>query len=152
IVALNGLARLGSAAEIAMLAARAAAGSGDEQAAARTALAGISGDAADTAILQAIPGAEAKVKAELIRAAGERGIRAAPGLLLATASDPDRGVRMESIRALRETAGAPQVPVLLELLKAADRDRRELERTTAAAIRRSPGSPVGDVLTAYGSA
>jgi HEAT repeat protein len=153
IAALNGLVKLGSAPDVAMLATRAATAIGDEQTAARTALVGIGGNAADAAILQAIPIAEAKVKVELIRAAGERGIPAAPSVLLATASDPNRAVRTTSIRALRETADAPHVPALLELLKkAADSDRRELERTTAAAIRRSPGSPVRDVLTAYDSA
>ena len=149
-VALTALAKVGTAAEIPLLAGRAAAGDAEEQAAARSALAAIRGDAADAAILQAMPGADAKVKVELIRAAGERGIAAAVGALLAAASDSNRAVRIASLRALRETAGAPQIPALLALLRGtADSDRRELERTAAAAIRRSNGTPVGDVISAY---
>jgi HEAT repeat protein len=154
VTALTGLARLGTAADVAMLAERAAATHGDEQAAARLALAGIRDAAADGAILRSLPSAEAKTKVELIRAIGARGIPSASTVLLEAAGDPNRTVRLESIRALRQTAGLPQVPALLEHLgkTSAETERRELERTTAAAIRRSPGSPVGDVIRAYAGA
>jgi HEAT repeat protein len=153
VVALSGIGQVGTAAEIPMLAARAAASTGDEQAAARFALASIRGLGADAAISRAIPGSDAKVKVELIRAFGERGTPAAAEVILPAASDSDRAVRLESIRALRETAAAGQVPELLELLtNCSASDRREWERTVAAAIRRSPGNPVGDVVTAYQSA
>ena len=134
--------------------ARAANAAGDEQTAARTALGAIRGDAADAAILQAIPGAEPKVKVELIRAVGERGITSAAEVLLAGASDTNRPVRIESIRALRETAGPRQVAALLPLLAKTsnENDRREFERTVASAIRRSKEAAVGDVLAAYKSA
>jgi hypothetical protein len=108
----------------------------------------------DEAILHAIPAAPAKTKVELIRATGERGSSGASDVLLKTAVDADRGVRRESIRALRETAGPPAVPALVALLVAAQdaNDRKEYERTVAAAIRRSKEAPVAEVLAAYGAA
>jgi len=58
---------------------------------------------------------------------------------------------VESVRALRETSGSKQVPALLALLVKAssDNERKEFERTVAAAISRSPGSPVTGVIKAY---
>ena len=154
IASLNGLAKLGTAADIPMLASRGAAATGDEQAAARAALGGIPDTAADAAILQALPAAEPKTKVELIRAVGARGIASASDVLLGAAADSNRAVRLESVRALRETAGSRQVPALVALLAKAsgDSERRELERTVAAAISRSPGSPIAEVVKAYQSA
>jgi HEAT repeat protein len=153
VASLNGLAKLGTAADVAMLAGRAAAATGDEQAAARAALGGIPGTAADAAILLVLPAAEPKTKVELIHAVGQRGIASAAGVLLAAAADANRAVRVESVRALRETAGSTQLPALLALLVKAsnENERRELERALAAAIRRSRESPVGDVIEAYKS-
>jgi HEAT repeat protein len=153
VAALNGLAIAGTANEIPLLADRAAATSGDEQAAARNALMSIRGNAADAAILQAIPGAAGKVKVELIRAAGQRGITSSADVLLGCAAENDRAVSLESIRALRETATAAQAPVILALMKSsAAGDRTEWERTLAAAIRRSPSAPVNELTSAYGKA
>jgi HEAT repeat protein len=151
VASLDGLAKLGTAADIALLANRAATATADEQAAARAALGSIRGAAADTAILQALPTAEPKTKVELIRAVGSRGIASASDVLLAAASDPNRTVRVESVRALRETASSRQVPALLALLvkAASDSERKEFERTVAAAVSRSPGSPVTTVVKAY---
>jgi len=154
VASLNGLAKLGTAADVAMLAQRAAATTGDEQAAARAALAGIQGSAADAAILQALPAAEPTTKVELIHAAGQRGMASATGVLLAAAADANRAVRLESVRALRETAVPGQVPALLALLvkTSNESERREFERTIGAAIRRSQESRVGEVIDAYQAA
>ncbi|HKE28572.1 MAG TPA: HEAT repeat domain-containing protein [Bryobacteraceae bacterium] len=152
VAALNGLAKAGTPAEIPLLAARAAATSGDEQAAARGALIAIRDSAADAAILGAIPSAAGKMKMELIRAAGQRGTASSADVLLGCAAENDRAVQIESIRALRETATAAQVPAMLALMKSsAGSDRTEWERTLAATIRRSPGAPVNELVSAYGS-
>ena len=152
VAALNGLAKTGTPGEIPLLAGRAAATSGDEQAAARGALIAIRGSAADAAILHAIPSAAGKEKVELIRAAGQRGIASSADVLLGCAAENDRAVQLESIRALRETATAAQVSAMLALVKSsAGGDRTEWERTLAAAIRRSPGAPVNELVSAYGS-
>jgi HEAT repeat protein len=75
----------------------------------------------------------------------------AADVLLAAAADTNRAVRVESVRALRETAGPGQVPALLALLvkTSNENERREFERTAAAAIRRSRESAVGAVMEAY---
>ncbi len=153
IAALNGLAKVGTAKDIPLVAAKAAESTGPEQAAARSALASIRGAGADAAVLHAIPSAAPGVKVELIRAAGERGIRSASETLLKTATDPDKTVRAESIRALRETAGPEQVPALVALLVKTqdDNERKEYERAVAFAIRRSKEARVTDVVRAYES-
>ena len=152
--AISGLAKVGTAADIPLLATRAATAAGEEQAAARAALAGLRADGANAAILQLLPRAEPKVKLELIRAMGGRGITSGSEALLAAAADADREVRVESIRALRETAGTAQVPALVALLVKAsnETERRECERTLAAVIRRSPEAPVAAVIEAYRAA
>jgi HEAT repeat protein len=146
IVALNGLARVGTAADILRLGERAARASGEEQAAARAALARIRGEDVDAAIVRAISNAEARTKLELIRAAGERGIAGAADVLLAATADSDRQVRIESIRALREAAAGRHVDDMLgRLMKVStESERREWERTIAASIRRGKdaGLPV----------
>lgn len=153
VAALNGLAKVGTAKDIPLVAAKAAETAGPEQAAARSALASIRGAGADAAVLNAIPSAAPGVKVELIRAAGERGIRSASDTLLKTATDPNKAVRAESIRALRETAGPEQVPALVALLMKTqdDNERKEYERAVAFAIRRSKEARVTDVVQAYES-
>ena len=153
-VALSGLAKVGTTADIPLLATRAATAAGEEQAAARAALADLRADGANAAILQLLPGAEPKIKLELIRAMGGRGITSGSEALLAAAADADRAVRVESIRALRETAGTAHVPALVALLvkATAESERRECERTLAAVIRRSPEAPVATVIEAYRAA
>jgi HEAT repeat protein len=154
VAALNGLAKLGTAPDVPMLASRAGNASGDEQAAARFALGALRGQGIEAAILQAIPGAEPKVKVELIRAVGERGASEAAEVLLSAASDADRLVRIESVRALRETASFKHAPALLALLAKApnETERRDLERTVAGAIRRSKEGTAADVVEAYKNA
>ena len=154
VAALNGLAKIGATKRIDEIAARAAATTGEEQAAARSVLAGLRAAGADAAIVQAIPNAAPKVKAELIRAVGERGIQSATDTLLKTATDPDRAVRAESIRALRETAGSAHVSSLLALLVKTDdeNERKEYERAAAFAIRRSKEARVDDVVRSFNAA
>lgn len=150
-IALASLAKAGTADDLAFLAGKAANTTGDEQAAARAALGSIADPAFDGAILRAIPAAEPKIKMELIRAIGERGIASAQSVLLAAAGDASRAVRIEAVRALRETAAAQEVPPLLDLLTktTSETERREIERTTSSAIRRSPQLSADAVLAAY---
>lgn len=156
IAALEGIAMLEAPAVVKDLAVRAAQESLEEaeRNAARMALARMRGEAADQAIIAAIPAAENPVKLELIRAAGDRAIFSAAGTILPVISDPDRGLRREALRSLRETAGAPQVPALLDMLTEArsQADRRELERVLASALRRSPPDSGKQVAAAYQAA
>lgn len=153
IAALNGIAKLGATKRIDLIAAIASEATGEEQSAARYALASIRSPGTDSAILDSMPSTAPKTKIELIRAIGERGMRSATDLLLKTATDPDKVVRAESIRALRETAGPEQVPALIVLLVKTqdDSERREYERAVAFAIRRSKDARVDEVMRAFQS-
>ncbi len=153
VAALQALGTHGGASAIPLLAARAASAEGSEREAARLSLARVRGPETDAAILSGIRTADPEVKVEFIRAAGERGIRSAPEVLLEAAKDPDTAVRQEAVRALRETAAPPHAPKLIALLQSAgaESERKELERTVAAAIRRSPKPSVESVLAAWRS-
>jgi HEAT repeat protein len=152
IAALAGLAAVGDPSSVTAIAETAASEtvSEAERTAARGALDRMRGEAVDRAMVAAIPGAQGKVKIELIRSAGERGIGAASPALLAAVRDSDTAVRREAFRALRETAGEAEVQPLLALLtaSASEADRRESERALSAALRRAPGRNAA-VMEAY---
>lgn len=121
--------------------------------AARESLYRLRGADIDKAILAAISSADPRVKVELIAATSERGIKAATGTLLKFTTDSDREVRRASLRALRNTAAPPDVPVLLALLGGTrSAERPEVVRVLSSALRRSDTASVDPVLSAYQSA
>ena len=151
------LAALGSAgdkASIVALAEAAANREGVEQDAARESLYRLPGPDIDPAITAVLATANGKVKLELIRAAGERGIAEAAGALLRSAADPDREIRRESMRVLRNTANESQAPALLKLVLATNNasDRRDAGRTLVSVLKKTVNPPVGGVISAYESA
>ena len=154
--ALAGLGVIGDAASVSMLAETASSDSAatEERDAARAALDRMRGGDVDKTIVAAIGTARGKVKLEMIRSAGERGIPEAAPVLLAAARDGDPAVRREAIRALRETATGAQVPALLSQLTSTtnEADRRETQAALSAAVRRSSGSHSAELLSAYRSA
>ncbi len=137
-----------------VLAEAAAAGQGLEQNAARQSLYGLRGRGIDPAIVAAIGSSSGKVKAELITAAGDRGIASAADALAKAVQDTDPDVHREAVRALRNVAGPAQVPALLDLLLKASTssDRRDATQTLAAALNRTRPVPIGAVISAYKSA
>jgi HEAT repeat protein len=153
--ALSGIGVIGDPASVSLLASAAAgdASSDAEKAAARLALDRMRGDGVDKAIIAAIGPAQGKQKIEFIRAAGERAVPEAADALLAAARDTDRDVKRESFRALRETAGAAQVPSLLAMLtsSASEADRRECGTALSSALRRAPARNT-EVAAAFKSA
>ena len=154
IAALESLATLGDATVVAVLAEAAANSPEAEQNAARTGLYRLRGKEVDQAIVSGVREGTGKARLELIRASGERGIPGAAGPLMTTAADTDTEVRRESLRSLREVAGAGEVPGLLRLLGSAktSTDRRETERTLTAAVRRSGRPWTAELTSAYRSA
>lgn len=154
IEALTGLQRLGDASSVMPVAQRAAATTGDEQSAARQCLYGLRGAEVDRAVAESIPGAEPKVRVELIRAAAERNITQAADTLLAAAKDENAAVRREAIRALREIAGPERVPALIGLLLSVrgDADLTEARRALLSAVKRSSQSRGPELVAAYRSA
>jgi len=119
IAALKALGRLGGAEQVGLLAERAATADGDERQAARQSLYRLAGPGVDQRILSYLSTAEPKVKLELIRSVGARKIHSAVPLLLQTAQAPQPQVRIESIRALNNTAGPDDFEALLKLLLSA---------------------------------
>ena len=154
IAALQGVGPIGNASTVPLLAEAAARGDTAEQAAARASLARIPGKNVDQAINDAIAGAPAKVKRELIHAAGDRGATLAAPALLASARDSDDDVRRESLRALHDAGGAAQIPGLVALVVQPVKpdDRTDAVRSLAAVLRRSDPSRIEDVRSAYASA
>jgi hypothetical protein len=154
LAALTGLGKLGDGSTLNLLAERAASRGGSEQAAARESLYRLPGANIDSAVVEAIGSAAGKIRVEFIRAAAERGIASAAGALIASARDPDREVRRESIKALKDTASAQHGQALLDLIMAAQgsSERREAGRTLAAVLRKTDRPPVGGIVSAYQAA
>ncbi len=149
LAALEGLARLGDASVVELLAKIAASAAGAEQAAARDALARLPGPAVDAAIVAGLGSGSAEVRLELIRAAGQRGLRAAAEPLIQSAREGNPNLRREALRALRDTAGGAQIPALIDLLSGASAaERRELERALSSALRSGEPTGVGAVAAA----
>jgi HEAT repeat protein len=134
IAALKAIGQLGEASSVGLLAQTAAATRGAEQKAARESLYRLRGPDVDETILSGIPKAEARTKVELIRSAGERNISAGVSTLLKTAKDPDRKVRVESLKVLKVVAGPDHLPALVELLLnlQSSSDSTEARKTIAA--------------------
>ena len=134
VAALRAIGQLGTAANVGLLAERAAAGKGAEQKAARESLYRLRGAEVDAAILQSLAAADPGVKVELIDAIGERNIAGAVEMLLKTGKDENRRVRLESLRVLRIVARPQDLPALVNLLLETENeaDRGEAEKMIAA--------------------
>jgi len=134
VAALRALGQLGTAANVPLLAERAAAGKGAEQKAAREGLYRLRGSDVDAAILKSLAAGNPAVKAELIDAIGERNITGAVEMLLKTGKDENRRVRLESLRVLRIVAKPEDLPALVNLLLETknEADRGEAEKMVAA--------------------
>jgi HEAT repeat protein len=140
VAALAALGSLGEAKTVDLLAATALSKRGDELDAARTSLARMPGEDIDAAVLDAIRKSEGRRKAEFVRTAGARNIDGATSLLISTAQDDDRSVRIESIKALKVVAKPGDLPELLRLLVEvqSDAERREALQSVSAVAHKIP--------------
>jgi len=141
IAALQALGKLGDASSVSLLAKAAATAKGDEGEIARESLYRLCGPKVDEAILTGISKANPKVKVELIRSIGERNVGSAVETLLKTAQDKNGGVRLESIKVLKDVAKPKDVPALVDLLINArgESELKEAERTVISVSRKSVG-------------
>jgi type 1 glutamine amidotransferase/HEAT repeat protein len=137
--ALQTLGKIGDETAVPLL-AKIAAGKNAEAAIARRSLYRLAGPNIDETIVKNISIAAPEVKIELILAANQRRISAATPVLLQTAKAPESQVRVESIRALKTTAGDQNLPDLIELLVNAPTasERSELEATMIAVALKAP--------------
>jgi HEAT repeat protein len=116
IAALKAIGQLGDDSSVGLLAETAAQNRGAEQKAARESLYRLRGSKVDEAILKGISETKPKTRVELIKSAGQRNITAGVEILLKTAKDPDRKVRIESLKVLKVIASPDNLPALVELL------------------------------------
>ena len=152
VAAIEGLGKIGDSSSVVFLADRAAKTEDPEKSAARFSLYRLTGGDVDQTILGSLEVSDPKVKSELVRAVGERRINTGIDPLLKSAQDSNSQVRRESLRALREIAGAEQVPQLVSLLLAAKpgAERTDAEGAVIAVIRRAEDkSLINQVATAY---
>jgi len=146
LAALRALGKLGNTSTVGLLVEIATATKGAEQETARKSLYNLKGPAIDARIVEAIDSARSKAKAELIKATAQRYVYSAVAMLLKTAGDSDRRVRLESIKALRELAGSWHVPALVDILVNAKSrsERSEAERAVVAAANKIADRTIRD--------
>lgn len=153
--AIESLGDVGGASAVAVLAAVAAKG-GDDQRLARESLIKLKGDAINATLLQAVPAAEPKTRAELVRALGARRASTATADIKKLTADPDPAVRKEAIGALGQVAAESDLPTLINLaIKPTQAgDRGAVEDACAAAFRRlgNPAKRTALVLDALAAA
>jgi len=155
IAALKALKDLGDASVVTLLAEIAADSKGEILQEARGSLYRLRGDEIDPAIVAAIDSADAAVKVELIKAAGERHNTNAVAALLKTSKDADKKVRVESIKVLRDVAGPADVAGLVDVLvnTQSTTELKAAEKAVASAVAKADKSKATEiVLTACLSA
>jgi type 1 glutamine amidotransferase/HEAT repeat protein len=140
IAALEAIGKLGGAADVTLLARKAATAKDQEQLAARSSLYQLKGITVDSTILDLMSGAEPDVKVELIRSIAERNISNAVPVLLEAATAPQATVRLESIKALRTIAEPKHLPDIVKLLvnTRSEEDQAEAEKTVVTVARKIP--------------
>ncbi|MCU0915132.1 MAG: HEAT repeat domain-containing protein, partial [Planctomycetes bacterium] len=138
IAGLKALGVRGGAANVALLAERAARTSGDEQAAARASLRVLRGKDVHPTMIGRMREPDPAVQGELVQALADRGATEAIPVLLQMAAGDEASVRVASYRALRELAGAGEVETLVALLAGAPREeRKQLENVILGVARRT---------------
>ncbi len=141
LASLRSIGKAGGAKSVAFLATKAARTSSAEQDAARESLALLRGPDVDAAILAHFDKtSDDAVKAELVRAAGERRIAGAKPALMAMVKAAPPALKAKAAAALRDIAGTADIPDLLGLLLALDDEtaRESMQDTIAAVARSNP--------------
>jgi HEAT repeat protein len=137
--AIAALGSLGGVKDVPHLLRIATEGPKSDRAAARQALARLSGNGVDQALTATLDGAEPPARAVIIGALADRAsTQALPTILRLARDDRDRDVRVEALRALEDLAGAEHLDALVGLVvkPKTDAERPAAEKALAAAIRR----------------
>jgi type 1 glutamine amidotransferase len=144
IAAFNALASVGDASTVTLLAERAAAAKGQEQAAARLSLWKLPGQDVDEAVLFALLAAPRdEVKRELIQAIAGRRILPGRGLLMVQARNGSAALAAEAARALRGVASPNDIPDLLSvLLELRDEAAQDEMRATVGSLAQKIQNPI----------
>lgn len=143
LAALRALARLADPSNVALLAERAAASRGEEQAAARASLRHMPGkDIDETVLFQSLASPKDEIKGELIQAIGDRRIREGKGLLVTAARSGSPANCLRAARALRSVAEPSDIPELINVLLAmGDGPAQDQLRTTIGAVAQQIADP-----------
>lgn len=134
--ALRTIGKIGNGSTVPMLADRAAATVGDEQALARETLVRLKGTDVETAILDGIrKEADEKIKVELVQAAGDRRIKAGKPVLMELVRTGSPQLRLKAVGALKEVSTPADLRDLLALLFTIDDETaREAMQDTVASV------------------
>ena len=117
LAAVQNLTHLGYAPALPLLAELSLAGEGNLAAAARTCLGNFPGKDADATILAMLAHKDAKVRSLAVQMIGQRNIAGSTASLLERAAeDAEEIVRLAAFKALRQQAGAAELPALLNVL------------------------------------
>jgi len=120
--ALGAVGALGSAANVPLLAQKAAEGSGLEKGSARKSLLRLRGDDVNPAILSEMAKSEPGVRAGLLGVLAARNAKETLPAVLKCTDDPEPCVRLASLGALRFLAGENDVTTIVAVLKSARND------------------------------
>ncbi|MGO9111871.1 MAG: HEAT repeat domain-containing protein, partial [Thermoguttaceae bacterium] len=132
-VAIQNLTHLGYAPALPLLAKLSLAGEPEMAATAQTCLGDFPGHEADATILAMLAHNDAKVRSLAVQMIGQRNIAGATANLLKAAEDPAEIVRLAAFKALRQQAGAADLPALLTILAKA-RSSADIQAAESAVI------------------
>jgi HEAT repeat protein len=152
LAALEAAGTLGDASVVGDLAEHAAKTKGPEQQAARESLYSLRGPDIDDAIIKQMEKVGSNAKVELIEALGQRSAEEGVDALLSAARGKESAVSTAALRALRDLAGAKDVPGLVELLATSSPAHRDDAGKTLAAVARrcgASGEATGLLLAKY---
>jgi len=140
LAALDAAGSVGDASVVGVLAEHAAKTKGPEQQAARESLYSLRGPDINGAIVKQMERVGSDAKIELIEALGQRAAEEGVDALLAAARGKESAVSTAALRALRDLAGAKDVPGLVELLAASGPAHLDDAGKTLAAVAKRCGA------------
>jgi HEAT repeat protein len=148
------LGSLGTAANVPVLAGKAAAGSPPEKRAARQALVRLHGDDVNAALVAAMDGAGPEVRVEALAALAARNAKDALPTVLKSVEDGDAAVRLAALRAVRFLADENNTAAIVGILKAAgnDAERRQAELALLGACTRGREACAGPIVAGLADA
>jgi HEAT repeat protein len=145
------LSNLASPSDIPTLAKIAATGSAQEKEAARHSLRQLRGNKMNAAMTEALNGADAKPRIELITALVDRNVKESLPAVVKSADDPDLGVRLAVLEALRAMADENYTAVIVKRLKAAEdtSERKQAALTLRTTCRRGQAKCAETVIAGF---
>jgi HEAT repeat protein len=148
LAAVRNLTHLAYAPALTLLGELSLSGEGELAAAARDCLGSFPGKEADAAILAMLTDQDAKVRGLAVEMIGLRSVPGATASLVKAAADEEESVRLAALRALRDQAGAAELPALLKLLVQArsSAESQAAENALGSLVARQSGPASGNVV------